>query len=215
MSEHYTLMAQERDRAGKGVARALRRENLIPAVIYGDKQAPVSVSLPEKETTLEYKKGHMATSLCDLNVAGKKHLVIVRDVQTHPVSDKIIHVDFLRVSEKTTIRVPVPIHFLNQDASPGLKQGGVLNMAMHEITVECSANAMPASLDFDLTGKNIGDAIHMSETKLPAKVTIVGHDEDFTIATIMAPKVQIETDDTAAAPAAGAVPATNVSSDKE
>ncbi len=214
MSEHYTLQAQLRERAGKGVARALRRENLIPAVIYGDKQAPVSVSLPEKETTLEYKKGHMSTTLCDLSVDGKKNLVIVRDVQLHPVSDRVIHVDFLRVSEKTSVRVPVPVHFLNQDTCPGLKLGGVLNTGMHEITVECAANAIPASIDFDLADKNIGDAIHMSETKLPAKVVVVGHDEDFTVATIMAPKVQVESEETADAPSAGDVPATNVA-DKE
>lgn len=214
MSEHYTLKAQTRERAGKGVARALRRENLIPAVIYGDKQAPVSISLPQKETTLEYLKGHMSTTLCDLIVDGKKHLAIVRDVQLHPVSDKIIHVDFLRVSEKTSIRVPVPVHFLHQDTCPGLKAGGVLNITSHEITVECAANAIPVSIDFDLSGKNIGDAIHMSDTKLPAKVTVVGHDgEDFTVATIMAPKVQEEVE--TAAPAADAVPATNVSADKE
>ncbi len=213
MSEHYTLKAQIRERAGKGVARALRRENLIPAVIYGDKQTPVSVSLPQKETTLEYLKGHMSTTLCDLMVDGKKHLVIVRDVQLHPVSDTIIHVDFLRVSEKTAVRVPVPVHFLHQDTCPGLKAGGVLNIAMHEITVECAANAIPVSIDFDMTGKQIGDAIHMSDTKLPAKVSVVGHDGDFTVATIMAPKVQAETDE-AAAPAADAVPATNVA-DKE
>lgn len=189
MTQHYVLKAQSRERAGKGVARALRLEKQIPAVIYGDKQPPVMVSLDEKELTLEYMKGHLTTTLCDLDVDGKKSLVLVRDVQTHPVSDRVIHVDFLRVSEKTKIRVSVPVHFKNQDISPGLKNKGILNVVMHEIDLECSANNIPSEIAFDLSTTNIGDAVHMSKEALPAGTRLLTDEQEFTVATIVAPRV--------------------------
>jgi large subunit ribosomal protein L25 len=199
MTQHYTLQAQSREKAGKGTSRALRLDNKIPAVIYGNKEAPIMVSLPEKETTFEYLKGHMTTTLCDLNVDGKKQLVIVRDVQTHPVSDRIIHVDFLRISEKTTIRVAVPVHFKNQETSPGMKNGGLLNIVLHEITLECPANAIPSEISFDISNANIGDAIHMTKADLPKGCRVVDHDEEeFTVATIAQPRVSANAEGEAA-----------------
>src|SRR5262245_20494073 len=119
-SRNYAVKAQTRDRAGKGVARELRRQNKVPAVIYGDNKEPVKISLDAKEINMEYNKGHMLTSLCDLDVDGGKHQVLARDVQLHPVTDRVEHVDFLRVNAKTKIAVMVPVHFINEQDCPGL-----------------------------------------------------------------------------------------------
>jgi large subunit ribosomal protein L25 len=207
MTKHYALSAAKRERAGKGVARALRRENQIPAVIYGDNKAPVSISLPSKETTLEYQKGHMFTTLCDMQVEGAKHLVLVRDVQTHPVTDKIEHIDFLRVNEKTKIHVSVPVHFINHEECKGITMDkGTLNVVRHEIEMVCQAQSIPEEITVDLKGFEIGDAIKISAVKLPEGVTPAITGRDFTIATIIEPKAYVE--ETTAAPESVEVPAT-------
>ncbi len=196
MTKHYPLSAAERDRAGKGVARALRRENRIPAVIYGDHQAPVSISLPIKETTLEYQKGHMLTNLCDLELGGKKQLVLARDVQLHPVSEAVLHVDFMRVSPKTKITVEVPVHFLNEETCPGIaRDKGTLNVVRHEIEIVCQATNIPESIEVDLASFEIGDAIKISAAKLPSGAAPAIADRDFTIATIAAPRKLLEEED--------------------
>lgn len=189
----YALKAEGRNRAGKGVARALRRENKIPAVIYGDKKDALPISLSSHEVTLEYHKGHMSTMICKLDVDGKENLVLVRDIQLHPVNDRVMHIDFLRVTEATKVEIQVPVHFINQEASPGLKDaGGVLNVVRHELELLCSVMSIPEQVDVDLTGKNIGDAIHMSDVKLPPGTESVIKDRDFTIATIQEPKEYTE-----------------------
>lgn len=187
MAKKYMLMAEKRDRAGKGVARALRREKRIPAVIYGDKKEPVMISLLEKDISKEYMKGHMSTHLCDLDIAGAKQLCIARDVQLHPVTDRIEHADFLRVTPKTKIAVEVPIHLVNHEASPGLKAGGVLNIVHHEIELTCSATDIPEYIEIDLTGAEIGDSIRMEKAKIPAGAE-PALDSDEVLITIVAPK---------------------------
>lgn len=215
MTKHYALSAAKRERAGKGVARALRREMKVPAVIYGDGKTPVSISLPAKETTLEYHKGHMFTTLCDMDVDGAKHLVLVRDVQTHPVTDRIEHIDFLRVNEKTKIKVMVPVHFINHEECKGIATDkGVLNVVRHEIEMVSQAQSIPEEITVDLTGFEIGDAIKISAVKLPAGVTPAITDRDFTIATIIEPKAYVEEIPTGA-PEAVAVPASNQKSPEE
>lgn len=193
MSKHYALKADVRDRAGKGVARELRRENKIPGVIYGDSKEPVAISLPEKEISLEYRKGHMFTHLCDLEVGKDKFQVLARDVQLDPVSDKVLHVDFLRVSAKTKINVDVPLHFINEEECPGLNAKGVLNVAYHELWLSCLATEIPEFLEIDLTPYEIGDAIKLSTVKLPKGVSLADKGRsDVTIATIVEPKEYIE-----------------------
>lgn len=201
------LSAAKRERAGKGVARALRRENRIPAVIYGDGKPPVTISLPDKETNLEYRKGHLFTSLTDLDMGGEKALVLARDVQLHPVTERVEHVDFLRVTPKTRISVNVPVEFTNEAECQGLKDKGVLNIVHHELELLCVATDIPESIPVDLKGYEIGDAIRISAVKLPAGASLVGHDdEDFTVATIIAPRALA--DEATAAAAAAAVAAT-------
>jgi len=193
MSKHYALKAEARDRAGKGVARELRRNNQIPAVIYGDGKEPVSITLPIKEVTLEHNKGHMFTNLCDLEVNGGKHLVLARDIQLDPVTDRVLHVDFLRVTNKTKIAVAVPLHFINEEECPGLIAKGVLNIAYHDLVLACLATDIPEHLEIDLTPYNIGDAIKLSTVKMPKGVSLADKGRsDVTLATIVEPKEYVE-----------------------
>jgi large subunit ribosomal protein L25 len=188
MSKNYALKAEKRDRAGKGVARSLRRENKAPAVVYGDGKEPVKIALSAKELNIEYNKGHMFTNICDLDLDGTKHLVLARDVQTHPVTDRVEHVDFLRVNAKTKIAVKVPVHFINEDKSPGLTADkGVMNVVRHEVELLCSAMNIPEFVEFDLTGVKIGDAVRINSGKL-GDATPADKSRNYVIATIQAPK---------------------------
>lgn len=188
MSKNYTMSAAKREGTGKGIARALRRENKTPAVIYGDSKAPVTIALPAKETNLEYNRGQMFTTLCDLDVDGDKHLVLARDVQVHPVTDVVQHVDFLRVTAKTKIAVDIPVQFIDEDKSPGLEEKGILNVTRYTVELYCSATNIPDQLEVSLEGKEHGDAVKMSDAKLPEGTKPIIDDRDFTIATILAPR---------------------------
>jgi large subunit ribosomal protein L25 len=187
MSEYTTLVAQPRDRAGKGVARATRRENRVPAVIYGGKEPPVMIALDRKDMERRVHSATFLTHLYEIDVDGTKHRVLPRDVQLHPLTDHPIHLDFLRVGPGVTIDVAVPVEFINQEASPGLKRGGVLNIVRHELHVKCPVENIPEHITIDVTGFDVGASIHISHVTLPAgvKSTITGR--DFTIATIAAP----------------------------
>jgi large subunit ribosomal protein L25 len=187
MAQTYELVATVRDRVGKGAARALRRDKKIPAVIYGDGKAALPISLPQKEVSLKLLGGGFLTTVATIDVSGEKIRVLPRDYQVDPVRDTLIHIDFLRITAGDTIAVEVPVHFLNEAASPGLKRGGVLNIVRHEIELECPADAIPANVEVDLTGLEIGDSVHISAVKLPEGVTPTIRDRDFTIATIAAP----------------------------
>lgn len=194
MTKHYALSAETRDRAGKGVARALRREAKIPAVIYGDAKDAETIALPVKEVTLEYQKGHMFTNLCDLTVGGKKQLVLARDIQLDPVRDTVLHVDFMRVTPKTTIVVHVPVHFKNEETCPGVKAGGSLTIVRHDLELVCKATDIPEEVVIDLAKAEIGDAIKISDVTLP-NGTKSGYQRDVTIATIAAPRLLLEEED--------------------
>lgn len=191
-TKHYPMSAVKRERAGKGVARALRRENQTPAVIYGDKKDPITVSIPTKETNLEYNKGQMFTSICDLEVDGTKMEVLARDVQLHPVSDNVLHVDFLRVTDKTTVTVAVSVNFTNQEQSPGIKEKGVLNIIRYDVDIICQAKNIPDEIEVDISTFEIGDSIKISNASLPEGAKPAITDRDFALAAIAAPKTIIE-----------------------
>ncbi|MEZ5790763.1 MAG: 50S ribosomal protein L25/general stress protein Ctc [Nitratireductor sp.] len=182
--ETYELKAQLRDRTGKGASREYRRNAMVPAVIYGDKKEPLPIALPFKELSLRLNAGGFMTTLATIDVNGEKHQVLPKDFQVDPVREFITHVDFLRISASSRVTVEIPVHFLNEEACPGLKRGGVLNIVRHEVELEVPATAIPDAIEIDLTGREIGDSIHISHVKLPegAKPTIT--DRDFTIATI-------------------------------
>ena len=171
-----------------------RREGQVPAVIYGDNKEPVKIALSSNAINVEFNKGHMFTNLCDLDLDGKKHLVLARDVQLHPVTDVVEHVDFLRVGPKTKIAVMVPVHFIDQDKCPGLDRKGIVNVVRHEVELWCSAMDIPEQIDVSLADKDFGDAVKISNAKLPAGVSPVITNRDFTIATIVASVIQCITD---------------------
>jgi len=187
MSQSYELKAEARERVGKGSARELRRNGKVPAVIYGDKQPPLSIALSYKDVYLKIHGGGFKTTVATIDVDGKKIQVLPKDYQLDPVRDFPVHVDFLRVSEKSVVQVNIPVHFINEEAAPGIKRGGVLNIVRHEIEANVPANAIPDFIEIDLTGYQLGDSIHISAVKLPQGVTPVIQDRDFTIATIAAP----------------------------
>ena len=201
----YELKAEAREQVGKGSARAVRRNGQIPAVIYGDKQPPLAIALSWKDVYYKIHGGGFLTTVATIDVGGKKIQVLPKDFQLDPVSDSPLHVDFLRVSKNTEVNVNVPVHFINEEKSPGLKRGGVLNIVRHEVEFHCPANAIPEFITVDLDGTDIGDSIHISAVKLPAGVKPVIADRDFTIATVAGSSaMKSETTETAEA---GAAPA--------
>jgi len=195
MSKHKKMTAETREKAGKGTARALRRENKTPAVIYGGKESPVSITLSTHDLTLEYTKGKMFTTLYEVEADGAKHVVLPRDIQLHPVKDNVMHVDFLRVTEKTKLVVSVPINFLNEDKCPGLEEKGILNTVRYEVDLLCQAMKIPDQLDVDLSGKQLNDSINMSDATMPEGSTPAITDRDITIAVIAEPKKAIVEDE--------------------
>jgi large subunit ribosomal protein L25 len=200
------LKAQARSGVGKGAARALRREGLIPAVIYGDKKAPLPISISYNEAMKSIYAGGFLSHIITVDVAGEKHRVIPRDYQLDVVKDKALHVDFLRVGKGTKLNVQVHVSFINEDQSPGIKRGGVLNIVHHTLDLTVNADNIPEAIVVDLAGKDIGDIIHLSAITLPAGVTDHSHETDLTIASIVVPAGLKSDED--AAPEAAEVPAT-------
>ena len=192
MSDEIQLTAQARDRVGKGAARELRRNNMVPAVIYGDKKPPLGIALPSKEITLKIHAGGFMTSILSIDVDNTNHRVLPKDYQLHPVTDRVLHVDLLRVSARTMVQVEIPVHFINDETSVGLKAGGNLNIVRHTIEVECRADQIPDGFEVDLAEIDIDDVVHVSAITMPENVKPVIDDRDFTICTIQPPKTSEE-----------------------
>ncbi len=178
------IEATARPRAGKGAARAVRRAGKIPAVIYGDKKDPETIALDHPTLARLLNKGGFLSSVFNIKIDGRSNRVLPRDIQFDPVKDLPIHVDFQRVPGDGSIRVSVPVVFLNEETSPGLKRGGVLNIVRHEVEVNSPADAIPAQIEVDLGEADIGDSIHISAVSLPEGVTPTITDRDFTVVTI-------------------------------
>lgn len=196
MAKTYALQAQQRDGAGKGAARALRRNDQTPAVIYGDNKEPLPITLDENTINVEYNRGHMFTTVCELKVGNDTHKVLARDVQLHPVTDNVMHVDFLRVTNKTQIAVSVPVQFLNEDTCVGLRdQGGILSVIRYDVELRCSAMNIPDYIEVDLAEKKLHDTVYISDANLPEGTTPVIDDRDFPIANIAEPKKMEEVEE--------------------
>jgi large subunit ribosomal protein L25 len=185
MSEQLTLSAETRERAGKGASRAMRREGRVPAVVYGNKEEPLAIHVEEKALMKMLSTGHFMNSVIMIDHPGGQARTLPKDVQFHPVTDRPLHVDFLRISEHSKVHVNVPIRFTGEEESRGIKRGGVLNAVRHELELVCDAAEIPDEIEISLAGLNIGDSLHFSALTLPKGVESAITDRDFTIATIV------------------------------
>ncbi len=192
MAETTILNGNLRTNTGKGYARASRRSGRIPAIIYGDKQDTITIDIEKKEYKKLMTQSGIFSRLLDLNIDGKSNIVLTRDIQFHPVSENPLHVDFLRIGKGSTITVSIPVSFINEELSPGLKTGGVLNTVRFELELECPADSIPEKIEINLEGLVVGDSIKISTVKLPDGVKPTITDRDFTIATIAAPTKMAE-----------------------
>jgi large subunit ribosomal protein L25 len=208
MAKVVSLKAVSRARSGKGAARAVRRRGQVPGIVYGDNKEPELVALNRRELMGHVGTGRFTATLVDLEVGDATVRVIPRDVQFEPVRDTVMHVDFLRLGKDARVRVEIPVHFRNHEASPGLKAGGVLNIVRHEIECFCPADKIPDEILIDLTGLHIGQSIHISSVKMPEGVEVAIAERDFTVATVATAAVLTAEEEAGVAPAAAEVPAT-------
>lgn len=207
MSDAIELKAQARDRVGKGAARELRRNSMVPAVIYGENKDPLSIALPYKELSLTIHAGGFMNTVLDLDVDGTKHRVLPKAIQQDPVRDFFTHVDFLRIGKNTKVTVEIPVQYINEDDCPGIKKGGVLNVVRYTLEVSCRADAIPEHFEVDLTGLEIEDVVHASAINLPDGVELTVTDRDPTMCSIAPPTVSATEDEEGEeAPAADEVP---------
>ncbi|XUU60255.1 50S ribosomal protein L25/general stress protein Ctc [Erythrobacter sp. HA6-11] len=219
MSDALTLPAEARERAGKGASRALRREGRVPAVIYGGKEAPTMIHVESKELVRQLGTGHFMNSIVEINLGSETIKTLPKDVALHPVTDRPEHADFLRLAKGAKVEVSVPVIFANEEESPGLKKGGVLNVVRHDVDLVCEADKIPGEIEVDVTGKEVGDSIHISEVKLPEGSESAITDRDYTIATLVAPsalkKSESEDGEDGEDVPADAVPATEQGEDAD
>lgn len=212
MAKTVNIRVNERKTAGKGAARAERRAGLIPGVIYGEKKEPVMFSISALDLDAQLRQSGFWTRQFEIEVGKNKYHAICQDIQTHPITDRPIHIDFLRVSANTELQIEVPVMYENELAAPGLKNGGVLNAIYRSIEVMCKPKDIPETLFVDLTGLEMGDVVKLGDVKFPAGVKPV-EDLDTTIAAIAAPAAEEVEEapapaaDATAAPAAAAAPA--------
>ena len=183
------LKAEKRTTLGKGKSRALRREGKTPAIIYGDAKNPIAIAIDTRSINNELRKPGFLTRLYDLQLEEETVRVLPQDVAVHPVNDNAEHIDFLRVNENTKVTIEIPVSFINEENSPGIKRGGILNVTRYSIEVICPVANIPEKFDFDLTNLEIGDSIHFSNTQIDESVTPTITDRDFTIASIVAPSI--------------------------
>ena len=189
------IKANARSQVGKGSARAARRAGLVPAVIYGNKETAIPITLNANQWRQLMNKPGIFSQLINIEVNDKKHFVLPRDIQQHPVSEEAEHVDFLRVTKNATVAVGITVEFVNEDKCTGLKLGGVLNIVRPQVELNCPAIAIPEKLIVDLEGLNVGHTIHISAIELPEGCTPTITDRDFTVATIAAPRGGLGDDD--------------------
>ena len=187
MSETLYLSAEPREKVGKGASRVLRRAGRTPAVVYGGNLEPLAVHLEEKAVKKALGTGHFLNSIVELTIGDLVVRTLPKDVAFHPVSDRPEHIDFLRVSATHAVHVKVPVLFINEEASPGIKKGGVLNIVAHELELIAIPESIPNDITVDLTGLDVGASIHMHDIVLPDGCKVITHEADATIATIVAP----------------------------
>lgn len=189
------LPVEVREGTGKGAARAARRAGMVPGVLYGGERGAVSIAVKANVLRKAIHTGKFLSHMVTLQHGKETQPVIPRDVQFHPVTDEPLHIDLFRVEEDTVINVEVTVHFINEEKSPGLKRGGVLNVVRHAVELSCPAGSIPEEIVVDMTGKEIGDSIHISDVTLPEGVKPTITDRDFTIATLQGARVMVESEE--------------------
>ena len=205
------LVVMDRGESGKKSVRKLRYEGYVPGVIYGDGKAPVLVSVREKELLAECYSSAFLGHVIEANINGKSEKFLPKQVEFDPISDRPMHVDFLRISENSKVKVSIAIEFINEDKSPGIKKGGVVNVVVHKLECFCSPESIPEKLTIDLSGKDIGEGFTIDKMKLPEGVVPVNAERDAVIATIVSAKMteeEAQSEDTASATEAKAENAT-------
>lgn len=202
MSDQLTLSAEVREQGGKGASRALRRQGRVPAVIYGNKEEPTTIHLEEKLVIKALHTGHFFNSVIMVEVDGQSVRTLAKDVAFHPVTERPLHVDFLRVGEHATVHVNVPVVYVNEDKCEGIAKGGVLNIVRHEVEIICDAALIPDHLEVDVSSYDVGDSIHFHTVAMPAGAKPAIDDRDFTLATIAAPSA-LKSEEAEAAQAEG------------
>lgn len=217
-ASHHVMNAIAKPAQGKGAARALRREGMIPGIIYGKgNEAGETIGVNSQDLAKALRVGHFFTHTQELNIAGKTVKVIARDIQRHPVTDTPIHIDFIRFDPSRIMSVNVTVNIVGADKSPGIKQGGVLQLVEAELEVVCRADSIPQEITVDISALEIGDSVHLSEVKLPEGVKSAVTDRDLTIASVVSTRTsKMEEEDAAAAgaaPVAAEVPAANQKND--
>ena len=197
MTEVTQIEAKKRDLVGTGISKELRGKKMIPCIIYGEKKDPVPIQVDEKKLRVQISDAGFFSKQCEIKVEESIYKVLPKDIQLHPVSEKILHVDFLRVGQNTTVTLFVPVKFINENSCEGLKQGGVLNIVRHEVEIKTLVSKIPEFLEANLDGLEIGDSIHISSIKLEQGVSPTITDRDFTIATVAPPTVMKVEEETA------------------
>ena len=197
MADIDQIEVQDREKAGKGASRALRRAGLVPGIVYGDNKEPTNIALDRVMLEKHLHSGGFTSKLFELQLGSRKQRVLPREIQLHPVTDRPLHVDFLRIAAGAELAIEVAVNFVNEEECEGLKQGGVLNVVRHTVELLCPADAIPEFIEVDLKGYEIGDSVHIGSVKLPDGVTPTITDRDFTIATIAAPTVHAEAEEEA------------------
>ena len=189
MSDIVQIKVDKRVVSGTGSSRELRSNKKVPGIIYGEKKDPVLISVDEKTLKLRVQDSGFFSKQCELNLENETLKVLPKDIQLHPVKESILHIDFLRVGENTSVTLFVPVKFMNENLCPGLKQGGVINIVRHEVELKTPVSKIPEFLEANLDGLEIGDSIHISSVNLEDDVNPTIKDRDFTIATIAPPTV--------------------------
>ena len=188
--ENFKALERKKD---TGSTKSLLTKGMVPGIIYGKGSEPTKIALEDKILKKLMNSGSFYSTIIDIDISGKIEKILPKQLQYHPVSDRLIHFDFLRVQENTKVNVEIPIEFLNQEKCPGLKKGGVLNTVRRLVELTCNANNIPNKLEFDLIESEIGDAVKISNIKLPEGVSPTITDRDFVIATLVPPTVEVET----------------------
>jgi large subunit ribosomal protein L25 len=210
MKAAITFEASMRTNSGKGAARAIRREGNVPAVIYADGKAGDMVTLSSNALTREYRRGGFMSKIVEIKTDKQSFYALPKEILFHPVTDVIEHADFLRVTETSTIKVRIPVHFLNQDKCIGIKRGGMMNVVRHDLELICNISDIPSHIDIDMQAVNIGDSIHISHVTLPKGATPAIRNRDFTVVTVAGRGGKSDVEEDAAAPKTAEVVATKV-----